>query len=414
MDLERRQVLVRTRSEYRCKVGLFGDWLVDRGVSEVALPLEERDATRAALQEKERLRVKGQEVCDLVDGWGPYRGISIGDDRLQAWLSQFDTREQQRLMFDVLKAVRFYSGGEIREKLRQGHGFVVRELAARGATRRIDPGARKRTDNILISYYGGEGKRGQGYAKWFADENGIYFDRIVSPQELDRKLEELDDVAGVVFVDDFIGTGGTAIESLRQELSPLTRILTDRRIAVFVVCVVGFASAGEKVERLLGNIYPVRVSIVDPLGDVDRCFSDEAEIFEDARAREDAREAARDYGRRLLKKHPLGHGDCQALVVFEGTCPNNSLPILWSSAAGLEASVPTLTACRDRLPLRLRVGTQWIGCRMSRPSRCASDVHPGEGAPNAALVYTLAIRGSHVEDTEGGCGAVLSQTSSLI
>ena len=330
-DFEKRRVLVQVEDEYRCKVRLFEGWLVDGGVNELDLSLVEEEGLRLRLEAEERVRVKDREINRLVDSWGNYRGRQVTDVTLKSWLAQFETSEERRVVFELLKKLRFYSGGLIREKLRNGHQFVLRELASRGVIRRAAADrARKVTDNILISFYGGDGKRGQTYAKMYADENNIYHDRIVEPRRLANRIEELPDVAGIVFVDDFVGTGRTATKSLKEILSPIADLSESSSIDVFLISVSGFALAAERVERAMAKvIHSFRASISDPLGDSDKCFSERSEILPHPTERARAREIVESYGRRLTKRSPLGYGNCQALVVFESTCPNNSLPILW-------------------------------------------------------------------------------------
>ena len=331
-DFEKRKVLVRAEGKYACKVRLFERWLVDEGVNELDLTLVEEESLRRKKKAEERRRVKDREIHSLVEEWGTYRGRQITDVTLKAWLDQFDTTEERRLIFELLKNLRFYSGGLIREKLRIAHGFVRSELAARGMVRRAaQDGARKVTDNILISFYGGEGKRGQRYAKLYADENNIYHHRIATPGRLRRKLEDLEDVAGIVFVDDFIGTGRTAAESLKEALPRISDLVEQSEIDVFVVSLSGFSGGAERVRKTLSSVvHSLRVSIGDPLDDSDKCFSEQSALLPDPTTRARTKEIVESYGRRILRKHPLGYGDCQALVVFEDTCPNNSLPILWA------------------------------------------------------------------------------------
>ena len=330
-DFQKRKVLIRAGDEYSCKVHLFQRWLVDEGVSELDLTLVEEESLRREVEAEERRRVKDREIISLVDGWESYRGRPVTDGVVRSWLEQFETMEERRLMFELLKEIRFFSNGLIRERLKAGHRVVLRELASRGVVRRTEVGARRFTDNILISFYGGEGKRGQTYAKLYADENKIYQERIVTPNGLRGRLETLADVEGIVFVDDFIGTGRTAIRSLEEALTPLAGLVEERGVDVFVISISGFARAAEKLERQMSKVVPTfRVSLSEPLSDVDKCFSERSEVLPDRAERARAKEIAASYGRRLVKDAPVGFGNCQALVVFENTCPNNSLPILWA------------------------------------------------------------------------------------
>jgi len=332
-DFEKRKVLVRVDDAYLCKVRLFQRWLVDEGVNELDLTLVEEESLRTKLEAEEKQRVKDREISALVENWGNYRGRQINDLKVKSWLDQFETTEERRVAFELLRKLRFYSDSLIREKLRSGHYVVLRELTARGVIRRAaQDRAHKVTDNVLISFYGGEGKRGQTYAKMYADENNIYHDRIVTPRGLRRKIERLEDVAGVVFVDDFIGTGRTATQSLGDALGPIAEFLGSREIGVFLVSVSGFAKAAEEVGKKMSSVvHSFRVSVADPLDASDQCFSDESAILPDPTERARAKEIVASYGRRLTRKYPVGFGNCQALVVFESTCPNNSLPVLWAT-----------------------------------------------------------------------------------
>ena len=332
-DFENRKVLVQNEGEYSCKVHLFERWLVDEGVNALDLTLVEEESLRTKLEAEERRRVKDREISVLVSNWGHYRGRQVTDIKVKSWLEQFETTEERRIVFELLRRLRFYSGSLIREKLRTGHGFVLREFAARGVIRKAAMGrARRVTDNVLISFCGGEGKRGQTYAKMYADENNIYHDRIVTPRRLRKKVESLADVSGIVFVDDFIGTGRSATQALRDALAPLAQLLSRAEIDVFLISVSGFAKAAENVEREVSSIvHSFRVSVSDPHGEPDKCFSEKSSSMPDPTERARAKEVVRSYGRRLSKRYPFGFGNCQALVVFESTCPNNSLPIMWSA-----------------------------------------------------------------------------------
>ena len=334
-EFEKRKILVQVEGEYSCKVGLFERWLRDEGASALDLTLVEEESLRIQLEAEESRRVKDREISTLVEGWGNYRGRQITDLKVRIWLDQFETEEHRRIVFKLLQKLRFYSGGLIREKLRDGHGFVLRELATRGVVRRAAEGAaRKVTDNTLISFYGDDGKRGQTYAKMYADENNLYHDRIVAPKSLEEKIDNLPDVAAVVFVDDFLGTGRTASRSLRETLAPMAQGLERRGVDVVLISVSGFSKAAEKVGREVSSVvHSFRVSVSEPLDDSDKCFSEGSAILGDSGERARAEEVVKSYGRRLTKRSPLGVGNCQALVVFENTCPNNSLPIIWATGS---------------------------------------------------------------------------------
>jgi len=217
-------------------------------------------------------------------------------------------------------------------KLREAHGFVRRNL-----TQVID--AKRRRDDILVSYLGPVGKRGASYAKKYADENQIRTSNVVDGSRLVGCVRKQSNSSTVVLVDDFIGTGNSAIEFLKELHQNVGCELVGKKVLLVAIC--GFTDAQDRIEDALEEMgFEVGVYVCDPLDRSDQVFSPQSTVFPDSDERGRAEQAARQAGRGLVKDNPLGYGDCQALVVFEDSCPNNSLPILWSQRAGWHPLLP--------------------------------------------------------------------------
>jgi len=207
--------------------------------------------------------------------------------------------------------------------MREAHGIVVR-----GLVHRIE-GKRKRRD-ILVSYLDKVGKSGAQYAKLYAEENEIYYENVVERGKLARAIKEKVGLQALVFVDDFVGTGKSACEYFKKLAEECGEDLRASGLKVFLICVCGFQNATARIDKVLDELnLPVAVHICDPLDDSAKCFSETSCVLPDPSIRTKAREVASSYGVRLQKRWPLGFEDCQATVVFEDSCPNNSLPILW-------------------------------------------------------------------------------------
>ena len=306
-EFERRQVLIAKNDFYDCKVPFFREWLKERGVREIITTFSDLDAILIRKKQEEEAYIRSEEIVGLVGRWGVYKGRTITEDQVRAWLSQFGDNSNQRLMFRILHNLTFYTADNIRSKMRESHGIV-----GRGLIWRIEK-QRKRPD-IIVSYLDSPGKSGGGYyAKLYADENEIYYGNVIERGKLADELVKRKDLQALVFVDDFIGTGDSASEYFRHLTEECGEVLRNSGLRVFFVAICGFQASQAKIENVLTECsLPISVHICDPLDKSAKCFGDSSKIFPDAVERERARNIAYQHGIQLVKKAPL------AKVYYEG------------------------------------------------------------------------------------------------
>lgn len=325
-EFEQRQILVSSPEGYRCKVRLFEEWLKDRGSTQILTTFNDLDAALEQRRAEEKLRVGAAELMELIKRWGPtYKGQPISADHVRAWLDQFETAEEQRLMFELLQGLRFYHDGFVREKMAEAYDVLVR---AHGSLR-LAAGTRKKRE-ILVSHLGDVAKSGTYYARLFADENNIYTtSNAVEFSRIGQSIEEMPQVQILTFVDDFVGSGDSAIEQLAKLEREFGAALRERNILVGYIAISGLAEGYERLVKYAESLdLRVSIHVFDLLTDSERCFSKSSRIFPDPSRREQAYEVAHRYGARLDKASPLGYKNSQALVVFSQNCPNNTLPII--------------------------------------------------------------------------------------
>lgn len=326
-SFERRNILTYVKGIYDFKIPLFRQWLTGVGSAKILVELPSSDAI-ASFREEQALRVSHSEIVGLCRDW-TYRWRKINPDDVRAWLEQFGSPDAQRLMFTLLKNLRYYSGDVYGIKLQEAY----RALAHRYVRFR-EANTIKRGD-ILVSYLDGPGKSGSQLAKIFVAQNKIYVGNVVEQAKLADRIDAEKDLQAVVCIDDFAGSGRTAVTGLRRMWKSIGAKLVDRKIDFHFIAIAGFSAAisnlQETADTLGGKIF---INVLDLLTDSDRAFSEESLIFDSTEDRLRARDIAHNIGKTLTSNAPLGHNSDQALVIFDTNCPNNSLPILWSNAKG--------------------------------------------------------------------------------
>lgn len=120
-----------------------------------------------------------------------------------------------------------------------------------------------------------------------------------------------------VLVDDFVGTGGTALGAIDYIHELFPSLLDNSKISV--LCIVAMQRGKEKIEKTGASVY---ASIVSERGISDTYSGDELD-------RAKSLMTTIEGGLKKLKdEYKFGYGQSEALVCME-RCPNNTFPIYW-------------------------------------------------------------------------------------
>lgn len=338
-DFVNRKVLVQSEG-FHCKVPLFEKWLREHGWEDIITRVLDEQAAMERARADEEARVKPKEIVDLVSTWPLYKSKPVTENDVRFWLDQFKTRREERLMFRILQDLTFYNRATVRAKMNEAFDLIVRDMAKRGVTW---TGKRGKRDDILVSYLDqSPAKSGTRYATLFVEENKIVQSNAVSRPRILDTLAQRENIQALIFVDDIIGTGGSVTDNVRKLLDEQRELLEFKNLHVYIVAVCGFLGSQERTEQELRNLgLEASVRICDPLGDENKCFSTVSKLYS-AKEREEAMYVAKKYGSALVSQNPLGYGDCQAAIVFEDNCPNNTLPILWAKGSNWKPLFPRL------------------------------------------------------------------------
>ena len=328
-DFHQRKILVTDeRNEIVAKIPLFQSWLMDRGVEELLPTSRESDVLAAKIRQEEEERVKDEEIMSLCEKISHFRyqGSPTLLPSVRRWLNQFDTSYDQRLMFKFLSGVRYYDEILMRIKMREMMSIVERNMEAE-----LLIGREVRHRGTLVSTLDSSiSKGGYTYCRLFTDEHNIL---ATNAMPLGVQMEQAFEdrrTQHLLLIDDFAGSGATLVKGLDRAL-PYLRLANEKGIPITLCAVVGFAHARTYVEEYIAQQeLEVEVHFCDTLGSEHQVFSDDSIIFPEPAERARAKQVVESKWSYRGGIGAMGFDDTQAAIVFYGSCPNNTLPILWS------------------------------------------------------------------------------------
>lgn len=130
----------------------------------------------------------------------------------------------------------------------------------------------------------------------------------------------------VVYVDDFIGSGGSVVTALSlEEKIVRPEVLSDASSGrLYVIAAIVMDNGYSKISQYISG------AII--LGDLHcKGFDPHKKVFGSYFKTKAVREMCYKYGKQLFKDFPLGFENTQSLVLMQHSSPNNTVPVLWSN-----------------------------------------------------------------------------------
>jgi len=329
-----RKILIEENEIYSFRINFFKKWLVSCGSEKIIMTLSHEQQIQKRAKEEKEAKITSQEVKTFIDSKNIiYNGKPLSPDDVRNWIEQFGDNLKQRLIFNILEKITYYRDSNIKDKMKTLYQQIKKM--------KIIPTIGKKTTHILVSYLDQVGKSSAEYAKYFGEENSIHSYNIVEKSKILDKINDKEEIKVLVFIDDFIGTGNSIIEyttNLKKDFPDIFK----KEIDIYIGVITGFQEAKERIESEFEklNIKNIKIILIDPLNERDKCFSENSKIFSNPDKRREAKDICEVTGQELVSKNPLGYGNCQATVIFPETCPNNCLPILWESKKGFNPLFP--------------------------------------------------------------------------
>lgn len=269
----------------------------------------------------------------------------VKSDRFHDWILQF--REDECLLCcRLFSGIRFYD----KERVLNTWSKVYRQIPAHvlrgvvtGETAFVKLGHAGKSGTLHPYSFSQAIRRDLEYRVLFQGHEGKIFRDIA---EYDVQRLELQKPKHIVFLDDFIGTGGQATEFVTWYFPQYPWLLD---VNMYLGVLAGYEKAVQDVltevkttSKDLRKDRPeitFNVLVGDALKESDRAFSEKNPVWASGVECEEAREWARSLGRELLQGVPgylpdrdaLGWKGCEALIAFEHNVPSDTLPIFWSS-----------------------------------------------------------------------------------
>lgn len=332
-DFQMRLIVEETSSGYLFTLPIFQWWLADVGASKLVADTLSEELAQSTLAEENAAMVRSDEVVALSRSWPTYRGKTITTDEIRAWYQQVPEFKHQRILFEVLKKVKFFSEAHIRERLRTAHTFVRNSIPPEIQTNR-----NQRRNDILVVYVDGEGKSGSAYAAMYAEENRISAKAICSLSSFDEKIDDHARTHGrpaaIVVIDDIAASGNSLEGNLRSFVSTHSAAIGDAKLRA--ISIVSTQAAYDRLVNALGSFeVDSDFRACEVVGDEHQAFPSDKTGWQSEEMWERAKALCNQIGASIYHRNPLGYGDMGLLIVFPTTVPNNSLPILHShSKAG--------------------------------------------------------------------------------
>jgi hypothetical protein len=323
-NLVERHVIEGREDSLWLRIPLLGMWLRGIGSAAVQSSFGERDLEVALAPVP--TSVNDREILELAKDL-VYQDRAISEIAIKAWLEQFGGRREQELAFALLRRLKkegYFNDAKIYTTFKRIHSLIIAEQGSSGQWAQLIQ--KRKMSNIFVTSIGHEGKSGASLLYVYRQANQISASLTGTIEDAADFLKKANRPTVLVFIDDFIGSGNTCIETVRRFAELISKQQIEQ--SGHLICVATLVATRTGVAAVeAATDHQLRVFLGEELSSRHRAFSPDAGIFRSDKDRTEAEALCRSIGEVLEAKQPLGYDDCQALLTFPYRCPNNTLPV---------------------------------------------------------------------------------------
>lgn len=308
---------------YRFTTKLFEKWLINRGVFQIMTTFQDIGDILAKKIEDEKLYIQSIEIEKSIHHI-TFEGKKITESDVRKWLGQFGSNHDQRIIFDQLKAVKYYSNDAIQEFILNAHQNFHRQLDLEKHVRVQEKESlyieknnlRKRSD-ILVLYFNEHDK---GLAKKYAEKHEIYVDMVVWMQKINIDLTKR--IKSIILFSSLIDNCEYLITEINKTWDDIKDIVGEKKVAFSLATFCIFHDSLKTLkENAKRNLIPMDIyfdKIIEPGNSILlKNFTNSALMLKVIN--------------QAFHSKIVEHTDRSVNLVFEHFCPQASLPIYWFS-----------------------------------------------------------------------------------
>lgn len=247
-----------------------------------------------------------EEERSMVEAVVSHLWHAVSEYDVLRWLDNFEDEDRLNAL-TILHELDYYTVDLI-------YASIKRSL------KELNTHHRKKVYVVPIGAIGKSGSSIAYYVKKFVKGNSRYI--LVSANDLANIRIENKDV--LCLVDDFSGSGNTILDFYTEHQDNFNRF------AYKYAILLAYMPKAEVAMKSVG---------IRPLGDKhETIFTRRNSVFGSEKRMKELRNVAYKYGKKLYPNNrkgsnalrPLGYANSQALIAFDYTTPNNTLPIIWA------------------------------------------------------------------------------------
>jgi hypothetical protein len=256
----------------------------------------------------------------------------LGEKDIEDWLNNFNGKvfsdiKEKEIAIDLLKNFLYYNENEIKYLCktvflifkRKKIGEFLMNCSSLGEAEKL---FKKYLEKCRFSHIGRPSESGCFMLYYFRQSNKLPISIF-----LDRWEDITQEIRSILFIDDFLGTGSTAV---RFWNNPIVQNLVKEYPDIELYYLVIFALKNGIINVKTNTNFNIISSQI--FNEEYRIFSNESYVFPKKEKRKIARCICEKYGKYLEgNKYALGYNDSEALLGFHHNIPNNTLPIIWST-----------------------------------------------------------------------------------